>query len=445
MTEDHHERKSGQLPASPAKPAGDELDAAGKSLSEALRMSFIILKVIMIVLIVAFLASGFETVGSSEQALVLRFGKIRGMGEERLLGPGPHWILPYPIDEIVKIPVETTVNLSFDSFWYQESPEEKLSGQRRPARPDKPLDPKLDGYCLTRSERTAEAEAASADSDGSDYNIVHTRWQLTYQIADPERFFRNVYVRDVRPGDVYFSVITGPEGVKPLLESLFQDAVVTAMVNYTIDEAISSQDRIPRHVQRLLQEKLDKIQSGIRVVSIQLTASEPPAQVRDAFEASTKASQKSQTAITEARTYAGNTLSEAAGPVAEELFKALHDQTVNEQTKELLWSQLAGTAREKIAEARAYRTRVVETARANADYLERLLPEYRQRPKLVLQRIYLDFIERILNSADEKFVVQTAKGAKGTELRILLNRDASLKPKASKEQTARQQGQQQNR
>lgn len=457
MTEEHPKKNNEQIPASTVKLAGDELDAASKSLSEALRMSFIILKVIMIVLIVAFLASGFETVGSNEQALVLRFGKIRGVGEQRLLGPGPHWILPYPIDEIVKIPVETTVNLSIDSFWYQESPEEKLSGQRRPARPGQPLDPKLDGYCLTRSERAAEVApvrpaadsvAATAPqiagSDGSDYNIVHTRWQLTYQIADPERFFRNVYVRDIKPGDVYFSVITGQEGVKPLLESLLQDAVVTAMVNYTIDEAISSQDRIPRHVQRLLQEKLDKIQSGIRVVSIQLTASEPPAQVRDAFEASTKASQKSQTAITEARTYAGTTLSEAAGPVAEELFKALHDDAVNEQTKEFLWSQLAGTAREKIAEARAYRTKVVETARANADYLERLLPEYRQRPKLVLQRIYLDYIERILNSADEKFVVQAAEGAKGTELRVLLNRDASLKPKTktSQEQTAQKQGQQ---
>ena len=36
----------------------------------------------MVVLILAFLASGFKTVGSDEQALVLRFGKIRGVGED---------------------------------------------------------------------------------------------------------------------------------------------------------------------------------------------------------------------------------------------------------------------------------------------------------------------------------------------------------------------------
>jgi membrane protease subunit HflK len=325
-----------------------------------------------------------------------------------------------------------------------------LSGQRRPVRPDLPLDPMRDGYCLTRSERTTGAVSVAAGAspsadpnqlstaaDGSDYNIVHTKWQITYQISDPERFFRNVYVRDITPGDVYFSVITGDQGVKPLLKSLFEDAVVSSMVHYTIDEAISSQDRIPMHVRDMLQDKLDKVQSGIRVVSVQLTQSEPPPQVRDAFEASTKASQRSHTVITEARTYAENTLSEAAGPVASDLFKALNDAAAGEPQKEFLWSQLAGTAQQRIAEARAYRTKVVETAKADAGYLGRLLPEYRQSPELVLQRIYLDAMERIFANADEKFVVQTSAGTKGNETRVMLNRDASLKPKAAgKEQAA---------
>jgi regulator of protease activity HflC (stomatin/prohibitin superfamily) len=372
------------------------------------------------------------------------------VGEQRLLGPGAHWILPYPIDEIVKIPVATAVNLSINSFWPFERPEDVISGQRRPVRPDQPLDPVRDGYCLTRNEERRAAPSAGprqatfaaqgqadAGTEASDYNIVHTAWQLTYRINDPEQFFRNIEVRDVRPGDVYFTVIT--ESVKPLLQSVLEGAVVTALVNYTIDEAIASQDRIPKHVARLVQEKLDRMDSGIQVVSVQLTRSEPPGQVREAFDASTKASQKSQTAITEARKYAETTLSEAAGPVAETLYKTLHDETVSEQTREFLWSQVAGTAREKLAEARAYRTRTVESAKANADYLARLLPEYRQRPKLVLQRIYLDAMEQILDNADEKFVVQAAGGAKGTELRVLVNRDPALRPKESEQQAAQKQ------
>jgi len=432
MTKQKNEDDKTSSPQSPEKYAVEELDAAGRSLSEALRISFIILKVIMIVLIVAFLASGFETVGSEEQAIVLRFGKIRGEGE--LLGPGPHWILPYPIDEIVKIPVKTQVNLPIDSFWYFMTQSEILSGQKRPVRPDQPLKPLQDGYCITRSEMRTGTASTGIGSDGSDYNIVHTKWQLTYQIDDPERFFRNIYIQDFEPGDIYFNVIT--KSVTPLLKNMFEDSVVTAMVNYTIDEAISSRDSIPKHVKRLMQEKLDTIESGIKIVSVQLIRSECPPQVKTAFEASTMASQKAETEVTSARTYAENTLNEAGGPVAFEFLKDKKSvDELSEQEEGLLWSQLAGTAREKIAEARAYRARVVETAKANADYLQRLLPEYRQRPELVLQKIYLDAIENIMNNADEKFVVQTAEGSKGTEIRVLLNRDPTIKKKKSTEQT----------
>ena len=72
-------------------PSGDaaadigRVDAAERSLSEALRISFVILKVIMIALVVAFLVSGFKTVGSNEQALRMAFGRITGTGEERVL------------------------------------------------------------------------------------------------------------------------------------------------------------------------------------------------------------------------------------------------------------------------------------------------------------------------------------------------------------------------
>ena len=105
MTEQSNQNKISQEQPRP-KEAGGALDVAGRSLFEALRVSFIILKVIMIVLVVLFLDSGFRTVGSDEQALVLRFGKIRGVGDQRVLGPGLHWVFPYPIDTIVKIPVE---------------------------------------------------------------------------------------------------------------------------------------------------------------------------------------------------------------------------------------------------------------------------------------------------------------------------------------------------
>jgi membrane protease subunit HflK len=413
------------IPKSPTKPAGDEFDAAGKSLSEALRISFIVLKIIMIVLVVVFLASGFRTVGPDEQALVLRFGKICGVGENRILRPGLKWVFPYPIDKIVKIPVAKKQNLPINSFWYYQRPEELLpQSPETKIRVPATLNPVKDGYCITRSEEQGQTIAGLA---GSDYHIIHCKWQLTYKIDDPERFFKNTYTDDAKPGQSYADIIA--KSVKPLLEHLFEDAVVTAMVHYTIDEAISSQDRIPKHVKKLLQEKLDRIESGIAVVSVQLTDITWPRQVDNAFLASIKASQESQKAVSEAKGYAENTLNETAGPIAIQLFEALKNETASEEEKELLWTQLAGQAQEKIAGARAYRTKVVETAKANAEYLQKLLPEYRKRPELVVQKIYQDAIEYILNNVDEKIVIQPTEGTQGKEIRVLLNRDPTIKPK----------------
>jgi membrane protease subunit HflK len=429
--EDKHTDKDLQ-PQTPDKSKPVELDAAGKSLSEALSISFVILKVIMAVLIIAFLASGFKTVDSDQQALVLRFGKIRGVGEGRVLKPRtrPYWIIPYPVERMVKIPVEKKVDLSIRSFWYYQSKEEMLmdpSIQKTRFLPE--LDPVRDGYLISRSEKL---DGTLSGTSGSDYNIVHCKWRLTYQIDDPERFFKNMKVDEVKPGDIYLDVVI--ESITPLIQSIFEDAIVTATVNYTIDDIMYDQViELTQDVKELVQEKLSKIESGIKVVQVQLTEKTWPRQVDAEFQKLVTASNDRETAINDARSYAESALNAAAGSVAEKLFAAITDDTVSEKERESLWSQLAGTAQEKISEALSYKTKVVANARANADYLRELLPEYRKHPDLVTQRIYLDAMESIFNNVDEKFVIP-----KGSQWRIQLNRDPSLKPKISEEQTTQE-------
>ncbi|MHC4242939.1 MAG: SPFH domain-containing protein [Planctomycetota bacterium] len=429
MAEEDKKTDTDLQPQTPDKSKPVELDAAGKSLSEALSISFVILKVIMGVLIFAFLASGFKTVDSDKQALVLRFGKIRGVGEGRVLKPRtrPYWIIPYPVERMVQIPVEKKVDLAIRSFWYSQTKEEMLmepSIQKTRFLPE--LDPIKDGYCITRSEKPDETISGSS---GSDYNIVHCKWRLTYQIDDPIRFFKNIYVEDIKPGDIYLDVVI--ESITPLLQNIFEDAIVTATVNYTIDDIMYEQvTQLTADIKRLMQEKLNTIESGLKVVQVQLTEKTWPRQVDAEFQKLATASQDRQTSINAARAYAESTLNKAAGPVAEKLFAALKDDTVSEEEKELLWSQLAGTAQETISQARSYQTRGVANARANAEYLKELLPEYRKHPNLVIDKIYRDAIERIFNNVDEKFVIP-----KGANWRILLNRDPSLKPKNNKEQT----------
>jgi membrane protease subunit HflK len=442
MVDEHkHEHEHGQADAAHRPDLRhEELDAAGKSLADALRISFAILKVIMIILVVAFLASGFKTVGPEEKALVLRFGRIHGVGSEAVLEPGAHWVPPYPIGELVRFPAKRNVNLAINTFWYKEDRQDILGAGPKPRNlmTDK-LDPLVEGYCLTSGQRVAAGETGPGplrrwDDEGSDYNIIHTRWQINYQIADVEQFFRNLYIRDVKPGEVYFDVMTAY--VTPLLKSVVENAVVSTLAHYSIDEAILSADTIRRNVSQLVQQKLDELDSGIRVTQVQLVDAKWPKQVDEAFQAFFTASQERQQAISEARTYAENTLSKTAGRVAAALGRALLDPAATAEQREALWTQVAGEAQNTIAQAQAYRTKVVDAARANAVRLQSLLPEYRKRPEIVAQEMYLSTMQEVLKNADEKFILDRSRLVREQEFRILVNRDVSLKPKQNSSKAA---------
>ena len=76
-----------------------ELDPAQKSLADALRVSFLILKVIMAILVILYASTSFYKVKQNEHAVKTRFGKI----VEWNIAPGAHFRWPYPIEEIVPI------------------------------------------------------------------------------------------------------------------------------------------------------------------------------------------------------------------------------------------------------------------------------------------------------------------------------------------------------
>src|SRR5471030_109545 len=142
------------------------LDAGSQALAEALRSSFAIVKIVMVLMVVAFFCSGFFTVGPQEKAVILRFGRPVGEGQKALLTAGLHWSLPYPVDEVVRIPITEIQKISSNNGWYLTTPEAELSGEEMPAGAS--LNPAIDGYVIT-----------------ADRNIIHTRATLYYHIDDP--------------------------------------------------------------------------------------------------------------------------------------------------------------------------------------------------------------------------------------------------------------------
>jgi len=427
QTCDHHHPEQEEHPLNQ-----EDLGAAGNSLADAFRISFAILKVIMVVVVIAFFASGFQTIGPEEQGLILRFGKIQVVDSDGgvTLDSGLRWTFPYPIDELVKIPVAKEIDLAINSFWYDLTAKQVLGEGPKKRRAGPKLNPEREGYCLTSGESLSQL---SGESQGSDYNIVHSLWQITYRIKDIRLFYQNVYVRDPMPGEVYETLMK--QDVKPLLQSCLEDAVVSALVHFNIDEATESREGIRGQVRNLVQAKLDAIDSGIDIASVKLNDITWPQQVDAAFNQSITASQEAKTKVSEAKTQAESLLNQTAGPVAKELAQALRDETASEQAQEALWAQLAGNAQVSLAQARAYRTAVVEAAMSRADYFQSMLPKFRENPELVVRNLYLDAISAVLEDMDEIFILEENK-RKGKELRMLFNRDPALKTKpASQDST----------
>ncbi len=402
----------------------EQLDTAGKSLTRALQLSFTILKLIMVGVAILFLLSGIVQIQPGEQALRLFFGRVQGMDEDPLLKPGIHFAFPKPIHEIVRIPVEKVQTLPIESFWYFETAEEKLNPEKkRPARG--PLDPLKDGYCLTGNE-------SLTGDEGTDYNIVHSKWTLTYKIGSPKKFFENVYMRDRKPGEDFLDAASGT--VEPLLESLVSDAIVSTLLHYDIDKAIKSEDSIARKVKAILQEKLDLIESGIAIDAVRADRIVWPRQVDAAFQASTKARQESEQARVDARAYSEKLLTDTAGPNAEAILKKLKKPGLSQDQQEELVAGLSGQVQAAISGARAYKTGVVSNAKANAEYLTNLLPEYRKYPKLVLQDIYQKAVTEVLANVDEKFIMQRSEDGKPVEFRLYMNRDPNIKKQKAEAQ-----------
>jgi len=419
-THNHNEHcpcQGGEVPQGQSEKRLVELDAAGQSLTNALRVSFTILKVIMALLVFLFAVSGVFRVQPQEEALVLQFGKFRGEGEDRVLRPGLKFAFPEPISEVVRIPVQHVQTLTVESFWYFETEQEKLS-RSTPRVVVGPLNPLRDGYCLTRND-------SDTGLAGTDYNIVHSRWAITYRIKSPVDFFESVYIRQRNPGEDFLEAAA--ETVEPLLNSLASNAIVATMVNYSIDDAVRSKSDIAVDVKNTLQQKLDAIGSGILIDAVRADRIVWPRQVDEAFQASTRASQESEQARIDAASYKDKILADTGGPNAEKVLSRLMNEDLSQQQQEDLVAQLSGQSQTLISEARAYRTRIVEEAKANAEYLKNLLPEYKKRPELILQKIYQDAVQEVLAGADEKIFIQPAQDGKSREIRIMINRDPQIK------------------
>jgi modulator of FtsH protease HflK len=251
-------------------------DAGSQALSEALRSSFAVVKIVMLLMVVVFFGSGFFTVGPQEKAVILRFGRPVGEGENRLLGAGLHWSFPYPIDEVVKIPITEQQVVSSTIGWYNTTPEQELSGEELPAGPS--LNPAIDGYVIT-----------------GDRNIIHSRAQLRYHIQDPFYFTFNFV------------------SASNIVQNVLNNALLYTAARYTVDDILLNRvSEFSEAVQERVQEESEEQHLGIVVEQCNVE-SIPPRQLKAVFDEVSIKRQKRNQDLIDANSYTNQILSRADG------------------------------------------------------------------------------------------------------------------------------------
>ncbi len=275
---DHLEELLGQKKDAPEPEpeVTDVDDPSTRALSDALRSSFAIVKVLMVILVVIFFSSGVFQVKENEAAVILRLGKPVGQGTDVALKPGLHWAFPYPIDEIVKIPLGQSHSVLSTGGWPVVSPDQEIKGDMPSG--SESLRPGVDGYVLT-----------------SDGNIIHVKATLNYRITDPVRYTFE-YADTAK-----------------LLQGFVDNAIFYAATHFTAERALygdkaAFREKVADRVQQLVAQH----NLGVTLEPINVDTS-APFNVRPSYEAVQQSDLDRNEKVNAAQGDAGKLLREAEG------------------------------------------------------------------------------------------------------------------------------------
>jgi len=283
--------------------------------------------------LIFWLFTGVYTVGPDEVGVVQRFGKYI-----RVVQSGLNYHMPFPI-ETVKTPKVTEVKRIEIGF--------RTIGKNQ--------------------YRTVERESLMLTGDE---NIVDAELIVQYKIKDPLNYLFN---------------FIGPELT---MREASEASLRTVVGRHNIDEALTSGKlMIQEETKELLQSILDKYETGIQVVAVQLQDVSPPKQVIDSFKDVASAKEDKNRMINEAEGYRNNVIPKARGE-----------------------------AQAMIREAEGFREARISRAEGDVAKFKAILKEYSKAKDVTRKRLYLEAMEEILPGL-EKYIVPS--GEDGNLLNLL--------------------------
>jgi membrane protease subunit HflK len=205
---------------------------------------------------VVWLASGFYIVDASQRGVVLTLGKYSETTE-----PGLRWRLPWPIQmhEVVNLTGVRTIEIGYRG-----------------------------------SEKNKVLKEALMLTD--DENIVSVQFAVQYLLKDPKDYIFN----NRHPDDA----------VMQAAETAIREVVGKNRMDFVLYEG---RDVIAANTQKLMQENLDRYATGIQIRAVTMQSTQPPEQVQAAFDDAVKAGQDRERHKNEGEAYANDVIPKAQG------------------------------------------------------------------------------------------------------------------------------------
>ncbi|MGI9014442.1 MAG: SPFH domain-containing protein [Phycisphaerales bacterium] len=367
----------------------EAMDPANQSLTEALRLSYRVLQLVIVILLGLFLVSGFRSIESGETGVKTLFGNIQTSDGAAELTPGLEVSLwPYPAAEFIVFPQtgSTTINAT---FW----PDSQIGakGSFEAAAPS--------------TEFHANVRLGlGAGRDGfvllADESLGHIQLQAVYAIRNPVQFVSRI------PGEG-----TAARIVRMALER----GVVHASAAMTLDEFIGQEEVVAELVKEEAQSFLNDLECGISLSVVQATSVKPPLAVQTALSQLGTARSDAERTLTEARTKANTLLVDMAGPEYQTLLDLIEqfeeavleagDAGINGPEAQSALAQInaffqsdqaGGNVATNLAAANAYRDEIFTALGHYSSRFESLLPRYRNNPDHVVKAEVVDAYRSVL-------------------------------------------------
>lgn len=224
---------------------------------------------LVLILAVVWLLSGIYIVDPAERGVVLRFGRYVTTTE-----PGPHWHIPYPIEQVELVDVSQIRSYEI-------------------------------GYRSTGRGRAGSPVPTEALMLTQDENIVDVRIAVQYRVKDAAN-----YVFNVRNADI---------NLRQVVESSLREVVGKNGMDFVLTEG---RTEIMLQTEKLAQQILDQYNAGLIVTSVNMQDAQPPEQVQAAFADAIKAREDQQRLRNEAEAYANDILPKARGAAFRKLQEA---------------------------------------------------------------------------------------------------------------------------